>query len=80
MSKEYYVIKTFMNFEKTVLVPCDEVFSVAEARQLVSDAVESCEIDLMISNEPYADEEWIDNLWMENEENSFYQIIHKEDK
>lgn len=47
MIREYYEIKTYMNFEKTVLVPVDEVEDEYEAKELVSNAVESCEIDLL---------------------------------
>lgn len=47
MIKEYYEIKTYMHFEKTVLVPVDEVEDEYEAKELVSNAVESCEIDLL---------------------------------
>ena len=47
MIREYYEIKTYMNFEKTVLVPVDEVEDEYEAKKFVSNAVESCEIDLL---------------------------------
>lgn len=47
MIREYYEIKTYMNFEKTVLVPVDEVEDEYEAKELVSKAVEVSEIDLL---------------------------------
>ena len=47
MIKEYYEIRTFMNFETTVFVPKDEVEDEYAAKELVSSAVESCEIDLL---------------------------------
>lgn len=47
MIKEYYEIKTYMYFEKTVLVPVDEVEDEYEAKELVSRAVGVCEIDLL---------------------------------
>ena len=48
MIKEYYEIKTYMHFEKTVLVPVDEVEDEYEANELVSKAVEVIEIDLLV--------------------------------
>lgn len=50
MIKEYYEIKTYMHFEKTVLVPVDEVEDEYEAKELVSKAVEVSEIDLLGSD------------------------------
>ena len=47
MVKEYYEIKTYMHFEKTVLVPVDDVKDESEAKELVSQAVGVCEIDLL---------------------------------
>ena len=47
MIREYYEIKTYMNFEKIVLVPVDEVEDEYEAKELVSRAVEVSEIDLL---------------------------------
>ena len=47
MIKEYYQIKTYMHFEKTVLVPVDEVEDEDEAKELVSNAVELNKIDLL---------------------------------
>ena len=50
MIKEYYEIKTYMLFEMTVLVPVDEVEDEYEAKELVSNAVEVSEIDLLGSD------------------------------
>ena len=47
MIKEFYEVKTYMNFEKTVYVPVDEVEDEYEAKKLVSNAAESCAIDLL---------------------------------
>lgn len=45
--KKYYAITTSMIFEKTVLVPADEVDGIDEAIDLVDRAVEICEIELL---------------------------------
>lgn len=55
MIKEYYEIKTYMHFEKTVLVPVDEVEDEYEAKELVSKAVEVSEIDLLGSDADFGE-------------------------
>ena len=39
--KDYYRIQTYKNYQKIVFVPVDEVESVAEAKRIVADAIES---------------------------------------
>ena len=46
-NKEYHEIKTYMLFEKIVYVPVDEVADQYEAMEIVSNAVESCDINLL---------------------------------
>ena len=78
MVKEYYEIKTYMHFEKTVLVPVDEVKDVNEAKELVSNAVESCEIDLL-GDDAYCGEKYLGQNKFSDRflQNSKTQIIHK---
>lgn len=79
MTKEYYEIKTYMNFEKTVLVPVDEVADEYEAQELVSKAVEVSEIDLLGSDADCGEickgRISINDSLLHNFDN---QIIHKE--
>lgn len=79
MIKEYYEIKTYMHFEKTVLVPVDEVEDEYEAKELVSKAVEVSEIDLLGSDADCGEickgTIRINDSLLHNFDN---QIIHKE--
>jgi len=50
MKKMYYAITTSMHFQKTVLVPVEEVEDVDEAIELVDEAVQNCSIDLLGSD------------------------------
>lgn len=78
MVREYYEIRTYMNFETTVFVPKDEVEDEYEAKQLVSDAVESCEIDLL-GRDAECGEECKGTIRINDEllHNFSTQIIHK---
>lgn len=45
--RQYYAITTSMTFEKTVLVPVNEVKDLDEAIDLVDAAVNTCDISLL---------------------------------
>lgn len=81
MIREYYQIKTYMNFEKTVLVPVDEVKDEYEAKELVANAVAVSEIDLLGDDADCGEickgKIRINDSLLHNFNN---QIIHKEDE
>lgn len=86
MEREYYEVKTWMKFEKTVLVPKDEVESAYEAKELVRDAVSSCEIELLTDDRCYEDGESIGEIIAIDDSDldtycSHFEvnIIHKDD-
>lgn len=81
MIKEYYEIKTYMTFEKVVLVPIDEVEDEYEAKELVAEAVECSEIDLSENDAIFGEicqgKVKINDTLLHNFNN---QIIHKDCK
>lgn len=81
-TKKYYAITTSMKFEKTVLVPVDQVEDIDEAIDLVNGGVEVSSIDLLHQDAEcetkacsYADCEGILNLADSDAE--YYQIVNK---
>lgn len=82
--KKYYAIKASMIFEKTVLVPVDDVKDIHEAIELVDNCIEDCSVLLLteeaeidICPSPYADEGYTYELT--NNEAALYQIINVEE-
>lgn len=81
--KKYYAITTSMKFEKTVLVPVDQVEDIDEAIDLVNGGVEVTSIDLLHQDAEcetmacsYADSDGILNL--SDLDAAYYQILNKE--
>lgn len=81
--KKYYAITTTMTFEKTILVPVDDVEDIDEAMDLVDCGVEISSIDLLneeadfeTKKSSYADENGIYEL--SDDEAASYQILHGE--
>ena len=79
-SKKYYMIRTSMSFEKTVLVPVDMVKDLRGAIDLVDEAVETSDISLFDEEAdfttdiaPSTDESGIREF--SEEDANYYQII-----
>lgn len=79
--KKYYAITTVMTFEKTVLVPVEEVENIDEAIILVEKAVSDCSISLLdgegdceTKQSPYANDDGMYELPETTTE--LYQVIH----
>ena len=84
MKKKYYAITTSMQFEKTVLIPVEDVADVNEAMDLVDARVDDCDINLLDEEALYAtmpaeytNEKGIREL--DTEEARWYQIVTKEE-
>lgn len=84
-TKKYYAITTSMKFEKTVLVPVDQVEDIDEAIDLVNGEVEVSSIDLLGQDAEgetiacsYADADGILNL--SDSDAEYYQIINNENE
>lgn len=84
-TKRYYAITTSMKFEKTVLVPVDQVEDIDEAIDLVNGGVEVSSIDLLGQDAEsetiacsYADADGILNL--SDSDAEYYQIINNENE
>lgn len=84
-TKKYYAITTSMKFEKTVLVPVDQVKDIDEAIDLVDGGVEVASINLLEQDAEcetiacsYADADGILNLSDVDAEE--YQIINNENQ
>ena len=80
MKQKYYAIKTYMVFEKTVLVPVDSVEDINEAIDLVDCGVEMGSVDLLNEEaecetvkSPYADKDGIYELT--DDETALYQVL-----
>lgn len=80
--KRYYAVTTTMTYEKTVLVPVDEVEDIDEAIDLVDCGVELASVDLLDEEamfesvaSPYADRDGIYELTDEEAED--YQVLTK---
>lgn len=81
-TKKYYAITTSMTFEKTVLVPVNQVEDIDEAIDLVNGGVEVASIDLLHQDAEcetmacsYADANGILNL--SDSDAGYYQIVNK---
>lgn len=81
-TKKYYAITTSMKFEKTVLVPVDQVEDIDEAIDLVNGGVEVASIDLLHQDAEcetmacsYADSDGILNL--SDSDAGYYQIMNR---
>lgn len=79
--KKYYAVTTSMLFEKTVLVPVDEVENIEEAKDLVDEGVENSIVDLLNESAEcetkmscYADENGI--VEYNEDDAKLYQILH----
>ena len=84
MKKKYYAITTEMIFQKTVLVPIEEVEDIEQAERIVDAAVEDCTIMLFDEDaecntypSEYADKNGMSDLTEDPAE--CYQIIRHGD-
>ncbi len=77
-TKAYYKVETTMTFKTTVLVPEDRVSSFEDAEELVDNAVEDAEIQLLLENTPECKTNAIKVVRYTEEQASEYQIIRGE--
>lgn len=77
---QYYALTASMLFEKTVLVPVDKATDIDEAMEMVDNAVELCEIELLdqdadyrITRSSFANKDGLYEL--SDEDAALYQII-----
>lgn len=75
---KYYRMKAKMIFEKEVLVPYDDAECVSDAKEIVDDAVEYCEISLL-NEEAYFVVDFIGNEEFEDVSETGYQVVRKVD-
>lgn len=80
MIKEFYEVRTWIKYEKVVLVPKDEVNGELEAKELVREATGDCTIELLNDVSCLDEGEEVIGEFRINDslfDNSEKQIIHR---